>query len=256
MLSNIGNTLLFLNVLLGISIIYFLFQNLKKNNDLISKNIYHICLFQNTFIIISFFTLIFAFIISDFSIVTVYQNSHSCLSSLLFTFLLRILSNLSPLIFQLLQQVLGEQFHLFRKDYPILFLIYISDIGEGLTAQTLVYVDDTKVKQKVNTEEDVENLQRELEKLDKWANDNNMNFNGKKFQVVRYGPNEELKNNTEYFSGVYDDHLRPSNSENDNETIKNRGDYVETTIKGPDYLTSRIYRQRFTISAEQKKEEK
>ena len=25
---------------------------------------------------------------------------------------------------------------------PILFLIYISDIGEGLTAQTLVYVDD------------------------------------------------------------------------------------------------------------------
>ena len=46
----------------------------------------------------------------------------------------------------------------------------------------------------------------------------------------------------------YDDHLGPSNSENDdNETIKNRGDYVETTIKGPDYLTSRIYRQRFTI---------
>ena len=32
-----------------------------------------------------------------------------------------------------------------------------------------------------------------------------MNFNGKKFQVVRYGPNEELKNNTEYFSGSYDE---------------------------------------------------
>ena len=77
MLSNIGNTLLFLNALLGICIIYCLFQNLKKNNSLISKNIYHICLFQSTFIIISFFTLIFAFIISDFSIVTVYQNSHS-----------------------------------------------------------------------------------------------------------------------------------------------------------------------------------
>ena len=61
---------------------------------------------------------------------------------------------------------------------PILFLIYISDIGEGLTAQTLVYVDDTKIKQKVNTEEDVENLQKELEKLDKWAKSNNMNFNG------------------------------------------------------------------------------
>ncbi len=77
MLSNIGNTLLFLNILLGIFIIYKLFQNLNNNGNLISKNIYHISLFQSTFIIISFFTLIAAFIISDFSIITVYQNSHS-----------------------------------------------------------------------------------------------------------------------------------------------------------------------------------
>ena len=68
---------------------------------------------------------------------------------------------------------------------PILFLIYISDIGDGLNVKTLVYVDDTKVKQKVNTEEDIEELQEELKKLDKWANENNMKFNGKKFQVVR-----------------------------------------------------------------------
>ena len=77
MLSNIGNTLLFLNILLGIFIIYFSFQNLKNNKVLISKNIYHICLFQSTFIIICFLTLVTAFIISDFSIITVYQNSHS-----------------------------------------------------------------------------------------------------------------------------------------------------------------------------------
>ena len=77
MLSNIGNTLLFLNILLGISIIYFSFQNLKNGKALISKIIFHICLVQNTFIIICFFTLVTAFIISDFSIITVYQNSHS-----------------------------------------------------------------------------------------------------------------------------------------------------------------------------------
>ncbi len=77
MLSNIGNTLLFLNILLGIFIIYNLIQNLNINGSLIRKNIYHISLFQSTFIIISFFTLITAFIVSDFSIITVYQNSHS-----------------------------------------------------------------------------------------------------------------------------------------------------------------------------------
>ena len=77
MLSNIGNTLLFLNILLGIFIIYLSFQNLKNNKVSVSKNIYHICLFQSTFIIICFLTLVIAFIISDFSIITVYQNSHS-----------------------------------------------------------------------------------------------------------------------------------------------------------------------------------
>ena len=77
MLSNIGNTLLFLNILLGISIIYFSFQNLNNNKILIGKKIYRLCLFQSTFIIICFLTLVSAFIVSDFSIITVYQNSHS-----------------------------------------------------------------------------------------------------------------------------------------------------------------------------------
>ena len=77
MLSNIGNTLLFLNLLLGVSIIYFAFQNLKTNEIAVSKKIYHICLFQSTFIIICFITLVTAFVVSDFSIINVYQNSHS-----------------------------------------------------------------------------------------------------------------------------------------------------------------------------------
>ena len=77
MLSNIGNTLLSLNILIGISIIYFSFKNLNNNKILIGKKIYHLCLFQSTFIIICFLTLVSAFIVSDFSIITVYQNSHS-----------------------------------------------------------------------------------------------------------------------------------------------------------------------------------
>ena len=77
MLSNIGNTLLSLNIFIGISIIYFSFQNLNNSKILIGKKIYHLCLFQSTFIIICFLTLVSAFIVSDFSIITVYQNSHS-----------------------------------------------------------------------------------------------------------------------------------------------------------------------------------
>ncbi len=77
MLSNFGNTLLFLNLLLGVLIIYFSVGEFQNSKITISKKIYQLCLFQITFVIISFLTLITAFIISDFSIITVYQNSHS-----------------------------------------------------------------------------------------------------------------------------------------------------------------------------------
>ncbi len=77
MLSNIGNSILFLNLSLSLLIIYFAFQELKKNQNFINKKIYYISLTQSTLIIVCFFTLIAGFLTSDFSISTVYQNSHS-----------------------------------------------------------------------------------------------------------------------------------------------------------------------------------
>ena len=83
---------------------------------------------------------------------------------------------------------------------PILYLIYISDISSNIEAIKQVYVDDTKVTKGITSEEDVENLQEDLNKLYDWANTNNMVFNGTKFQVIRYGHDEDLKNDPIYFT--------------------------------------------------------
>ena len=77
MLSNLGNSILFISAFLSISIIYLANKNLKTTNNLIIKNIYQLSLIQSTLIIVCFLTLIAAFLVSDFSLVTVYQNSHS-----------------------------------------------------------------------------------------------------------------------------------------------------------------------------------
>ncbi len=76
MLSNLGNILLFLNVILSLSIIYTANKNLKIIGG-INKIIFQLSLIQSTSIITCFFVLIAAFIVSDFSLITVYQNSHS-----------------------------------------------------------------------------------------------------------------------------------------------------------------------------------
>ena len=77
MLSNFGNLLLFINIFLSFVIIYSALRCLKISNKFIPKTIYQISTLQSTLIIICFFTLIAGFIVSDFSLITVYQNSHS-----------------------------------------------------------------------------------------------------------------------------------------------------------------------------------
>ena len=77
MLSNIGSILILSVLSLSLLIIYNSYLDLKNNNQLIKKSIYSLSLFQITFTILSFFTLIVGFIYSDFSIINVYENSHS-----------------------------------------------------------------------------------------------------------------------------------------------------------------------------------
>ena len=91
---------------------------------------------------------------------------------------------------------------------PILFLIFISDLGLDLDqdfATLLKYVDDTKCFSKVAKEEDVEALQGVLNSLYKWQVSNNMEWNDGKFQVVRLGRILYLKHGTSYFTSDYGD---------------------------------------------------
>ena len=98
---------------------------------------------------------------------------------------------------------------------PILFLIYISDISEGLIVEPLVYIDDTKATKRIEKEEDVEELQEDITKLYNWGKSNNMEFNQKKFVVLRYGKDADIKENTTYFSGDTDEIIEEKESTKD-----------------------------------------
>ena len=54
----------------------------------------------------------------------------------------------------------------------------------------------------VNNETDVEDLQYDLNRLYEWQEANNMLFNGMKFEILRYGRNEDLK---DYFTPNFED---------------------------------------------------
>ena len=88
---------------------------------------------------------------------------------------------------------------------PLLFLIFIGDISDGVSAVILIYVDDSKVHKNIKNEDDVQSLQEDLDIIYSWEKKNNMKFNGGKFLVLRYGRNETIKENTLYFTSEMQD---------------------------------------------------
>ena len=88
---------------------------------------------------------------------------------------------------------------------PVLFLIFVKDMTKKIKSNTKLFVDDAKLKNSISKEDDVEAVQEDLDELYHWQKDNNMKFNGAKFQLLRYGPHEDIKENTIYFTEDMED---------------------------------------------------
>jgi len=77
MLSKLGILFIIGTLFTSLSIIFLTFKELKVIDNLIPSKIYKFSLFQLFFSVSSFFVLLLAYILSDFSLVNVYENSHS-----------------------------------------------------------------------------------------------------------------------------------------------------------------------------------
>ena len=101
-----------------------------------------------------------------------------------------------------------------------------------MNCSTLIYVDDAKTKCRVNIETDVERHQENLEKIYSWQRTNNMKFNTGKFQVLRYGRNTNLKENTMYFTGEMETVIEEVENCRDLGIImQNTGSFEKQTVK-------------------------
>ena len=73
---------------------------------------------------------------------------------------------------------------------PVLFLIHIRDIADGLSPGTTAtsFADDTRVQRAVRSGQDCADLQDDLQAIYSWAESVNMHFNSDKFECLRFWP--------------------------------------------------------------------
>ena len=77
MLSSLGNLLISTSILLSFYLIYCSLKEINSKNIQVLPKLLKLSFLQLLFISLSFVTLLIGYIISDFSLINVYENSHT-----------------------------------------------------------------------------------------------------------------------------------------------------------------------------------
>ena len=70
---------------------------------------------------------------------------------------------------------------------PILFLFYINDLIDGLECPILLFADDAKIFKEIKSQDDIDMLTRDMEKIQNWSNKWLLTFNEEKCTTMHIG---------------------------------------------------------------------
>ena len=109
---------------------------------------------------------------------------------------------------------------------PLLFIAYISDLPSIITSSSKIFADDTKLYRKIESINDSEQLQQDLDSLSEWCITWGMVFNTSKCVVMHYG-----KDNHNYLYHIQGKLLDPCS------TYKDLGVMISSNLKPEEQIS-------------------
>ncbi len=85
---------------------------------------------------------------------------------------------------------------------PLLFLLYINNLPENLTSSVRLFADDCVLYREINSNEDTNLLQQDLDLLNKWEKKWQMDFNASKCAVLHFSPTKKPVNSNYFIHGT------------------------------------------------------
>ena len=114
---------------------------------------------------------------------------------------------------------------------PLLFLVYVNDMDQGINSRISKFADDTKIFHEVGSSDSCTNIQDSLDKLKEWAEVWQMQFNASKCKVLHFG-----KKNQKHQYKLGDFVLETADSE------KDLGVHVQNNLKCEKHIDEAVKR--------------
>ena len=85
---------------------------------------------------------------------------------------------------------------------PLLFLLYVNDIGEGTSCTARLFADDALIYKKIQSQADADSLQTDLNIMVDWSHRWQMSFNPKKCSLLRVTKKRKIIQHTYNMMGI------------------------------------------------------
>ena len=116
---------------------------------------------------------------------------------------------------------------------PLLFVLYINDLPDGITSQLFLFADDTKIYRTITDKSDKDKLQLDLQKLQDWSDKWLLRFHPDKCKAMTIGRDDDR----------YNYHLTINNSEHYLEFIseeKDIGVIIDSDLEFDKHINTKV----------------